>query len=305
MRTREGLKAISRFSLRVLLTAALTAPACTNALIPPREADCPEGKPLPQDFRTKVAALGPFEMDKRQILWAALNDAANRLWHSSSSVELKKEKGVRFKESALLILLDRDQDGHADEFAYVPDNAPHDPCHVFFRKDTLTVTAGYGLESQDFGFLFDLNKDGKVDYIVFNGGPENTKKTTFNREELKAYMHDWFDGSQRSGLVMWDNYHLIDSNADRKMDILVFNAVDLNGDGMPDEGMTAWVYDSDFDGVADRGEYLGTNFQKDLERKDGTLVVQRLQGRKVQFEMGNKHFTAWDTMLFDLNSMLH
>lgn len=301
MRTREGLKAMSRLSLRLLLIAALTVPACTNALIPTREARCPKGKPLPQDLRTKVAALGPFAMDKRQIFWAVLNDAANRLWHSSSSVELKKEKVARSKEFPVLILLDRDEDGRADEFAYVPDKGTHLPCHEFFV--TGIVTARYGLESMDFGFIFDLNQDGKIDYVVFNGGPEY-KKTHLNKEEMKASLTDWFEGSQSSGLIIWDNFHLIDSNGDGKFDILVYNAVDPNGDGVPDEGMTAWVYDSDFDGVADRGEYLGKNFQKDLERKDGTLVVQRIQGRKQEFQIGKKHFTFGDNMLFDIDSIL-
>jgi len=301
MRTKGGLKRRAAFSQLSLLVILLTASACTNGLTPTAQSRCPEGQPIHEDLHYKIAALGPFDMDKRQVFHTVLNDAANRLWHSSSSVELKKQKVARSTEFPVLILLDRDKDGRPDEFAYVPDKGPHFACHVFFLMKEVRVTASYGL-SQDFGFIFDLNKDGKVDYIIFNGGPIQTKKETVNREELNAYLNDWFDGSQSSGLVMWENYHLIDSNGDAKIDIAVYNAVDLNQDRLPDEGVTAWVYDTNFDGVFDRGEYLAKDFQKDMERKDGVLILQRRYGGIAQFGPGDKAFAGFDKILFDVNS---
>ena len=50
--------------------------------------------------------------------------------------------------------MDRDGDGKADEF-------------IFFQKK--------GENVQDFGFIFDLDNNGRIDYIVFNGGVCFTK----------------------------------------------------------------------------------------------------------------------------------
>lgn len=105
------------------------------------------------------------------------------------------------------------------------------------------------------------------------------------------------------GSMMWMNYHLIDSNFDGKIDIFVYNDIDLNQDNFVDERITAWVYDADFDGMPDKGEYLGEAFQKPLESEEGVLTVRRAYGRRVKIKTGDRAFQLFDKILLDINSL--
>lgn len=114
-------------------------------------------------------------------------------------------------------------------------------------------------DKQDFGFLFDLNKDGQVDYVVFNGGPIFYEDTEF----------------------YWMNYHWIDSNYDGRIDIAVNNAVSLGArKSLPQKGLTAWIYDSNFDGYADSAGYLGGGITEVIEEENGTLTVNYFTDEK-------------------------
>ena len=132
--------------------------------------------------------------------------------------------------------------------------------------------------SQEFGFIFDLNKDGKIDYIVFNQGLAMTK-------DIKPY---------------WSKYHWIDSNFDGKIDIHVIPTVDLDGDGFPDEGVTAWIYDTNFDGDVDKAEYLGKDFQKPIEKTEGGFIIKAWTG---EFKAGKDYFSGKSKILSAINSL--
>jgi hypothetical protein len=133
----------------------------------------------------------------------------------------------------VFVVFDSDYDGLADAFAAYPGD-------------------------QDYGFMYDLNKDCKMDYFIFNGGIVPSK-------DFKAY---------------WFNFHWIDSNHDGKMDIYVENDIDLDGDGLPDNGITAWFYDSDFDGKIDKAEYIGKDFIKPIEMPKEGVFIKRMQWGK-------------------------
>ncbi len=108
--------------------------------------------------------------------------------------ELRQIRTTIFKDHPILGLSDKDGDSKVDSFAYYPESS---------RR---TV---------EFGFVFDLNEDGKIDYLVFNGGPMMTK-------DFEA--------------VIWMNYHSMDSNGDGRVDIFIYNDIDLDGDRRPDRG---------------------------------------------------------------------
>jgi hypothetical protein len=181
-----------------------------------------------------------FDFQKRFYVYEKINEIANlSLKHKSPKVVLKTKP----INGSVFVVFDSDDDGLADAFAAHP---------------------GY----QDFGFLFDLNKDCKMDYLILNGGIVPSK-------DFKAF---------------WFNFHWIDSNNDGKIDIYVENDIDLDGDKLLDNGITAWIYDNDFDGKIDKAEYIGKDFKKRIEMTNGAFVIKRQMGLKLQLRLFDEFF---------------
>jgi hypothetical protein len=204
--------------------------------------------------------LGAFEFEKRMYVFNTIDGIANQLVKSPSYSVVRKEGSRKiFKDFTILELVDRDLDGKAEQFSYESEK----------RQKT-----------NEFGFMFDLNRDGKVDYVVFNGG--------------LAFTRDFKKGA-------WFNYHWIDSNYDGKIDIAVFNNyISLDGDSFFDEGISGWVYDTNFDGLIDKAEYLGDNFQQPVEKRGGEFFVLKTFLGKIEVD----NFGISDTILSDLNSVM-
>lgn len=112
--------------------------------------------------------------------------------------------------------------------------------------------------TQDFGYLFSLGGAGP-DYLVFNGG--------------------LLPGAV-AGEMAWHTLHMIDTGGTGRVDVLVYDAVDLDGDHRPDAGWTAWLYDRDRDGRVDDGEYLGPAGSRPIEREGDALVVRLATGTR-------------------------
>jgi hypothetical protein len=125
------------------------------------------------------------------------------------------------------------------------------------KADNFAILAPGEVDTDDFFFIFDLNNDGQMDYFVFNGGLHMTK-------DIKP---------------VWMNYHFIDSNYDGKIDILVYD-VDLEGDGRIDENLSAWIYDTNYDGVLDKAEYLGKGFELPIRETEGGFLIKTSTGEK-------------------------
>jgi hypothetical protein len=225
---------------------------------------------LPVHKERTIDVLGPFDFERRVYIHETMDGLAKQLWGSGKRCVLKSEKtkgsGKFFETFPILELADKDLDGKADQFAYLTEK---------------------GNDSREFGFVFDLNRDGKVDYIVFNGGllPVITKD-----KKLKK--------------LVWHNYHWIDSNYDGRVDIQVYtNYIDLDGDKSPDEAISGWVYDTDFDGLIDKAEYLGDGFQQPAEKKEEFFVIKTPFGEDKWGPEEGFHFA--DMMLSDINSLMH
>ena len=219
-----------------------------------------------QTYKQKtIDELGPFRFDERKYIYETLDELANQLRASRKYTVLLRKETKTIDLFPILELIDRDGDGKADQFVYLPKGGE-------MPKD-------YGFSSsQEFGFIFDLNKDGKIDYIVFNQGLAMTK-------DMKPY---------------WSKYHWIDSNYDGKIDIIVIPTIDLDGDKFPDEGVTGWVYDTDFDGEVDKAENLGKNFQKSIKKTEVGFTIKGWT-REVKVEKDFSSFT--NKVLSDINSM--
>ena len=106
--------------------------------------------------------------------------------------------------------------------------------------------------TQEFGAYFDLNGDRRPDWIVFYGG-------IFPTKQLDVYT--WF-------------HHAIDTNGDGRFDLRIYEAIDLDGDKMPEREASAWVFDTDHDGKVDLAQHVVSARGSGISpRADGLLAL--------------------------------
>ncbi|MFM2207587.1 MAG: hypothetical protein RL213_1562 [Bacteroidota bacterium] len=113
-----------------------------------------------------------------------------------------------------------------------------------------------GPESSEFGFHYDLNKDGRYDYIIYNGG----------------YTMDfsyWF-------------FHWVDDNYDGKIDRIVYPEICPPGDSIVKPGLTVWVQDTDGDSLTDHVTYVDTRNRKrtPITAVDGKWTFRAMLGEE-------------------------
>lgn len=179
--------------------------------------------------------LSTYEAKHRLAYYETMNRLVNRLRTSSTLVKIKTIRSTAFGSGyPRLLFFDRDGDGLPDEWQYLSKN---------------------GNDNQEFGFIFDTNGDGHADYIVFNGGID----MSFANNSFK---------------FIWWNIHLIDTNHDGHFDVMVVNDISLHKPHVVDNGVSAWLYDSNHDGKIDTAEYLGPGIKKPLARVHGKFRVQ-------------------------------
>jgi hypothetical protein len=203
-----------------------------------------------------------FSLQNKMQIFSELDGISNLLWNSKKNKTVKKGFTTTFPGLPVIKLDDRNGDGRAEQFSYLAD-----------EKIT---------RSQEFGFFYDLNNDGRRDYLVYNGGPLFTK-----------------DFSK----MFWMNYHLIDANGDGSIDIFVYNGVNLTEENFYDEGVSAWIYDKDFDGIFEEAEYIGKDFVKKIEKKDGKFQIKSAMGT-VQFDE-KKDLSTWSRVINDIDLLLN
>jgi hypothetical protein len=178
-----------------------------------------------------------FSFENRLNIFFEMDKAASVMWNSKKNKVVSKMKTQVLEKYPLLQLYDRNDDRKPDQFAFTEN-----------EKNQNT---------KEFGFFYDLNQDGRIDYMIFNGG------TTFSSDFSK---------------MIWLNYHWIDSNNDGKFDIIVYNGVNLTGKELVDEGKSAWIYDRNYDGIFEKAEYLGKDFQQDIIIEKGSFLVKTAMG---------------------------
>jgi len=151
---------------------------------------------------------------------------------------------------------DLDKDGIADEF------------HALTKE---------GKPSQDFGFMYDLNKDGMVDYIIFWGGLMFT-----HDQEFYKYL-----------------YHWVDEDYDGKIDLVTSSVVNQPGDSLPDPHHVIWIKDLNADGLVDDVSYMhipdGT--MKPVAKENGIWYFATVFGRKKVDPMDAAYFEFYYKLL--------
>lgn len=163
----------------------------------------------------KLAKVSPYSDAHRWQTFVAVRDVFRRNWlKPRSTTPFRQGQYPTFAAYPLLQLDDRDRDGRADFFSYLPPD-------------------GSG-RTQEFGAFFDLDGNGRTDCVVVYGGL-------------------LFDSRMQAAL--WHHY-AFDTNGDGQFDVRVFEAIDLDHDGLPDADATTWLYDTDHDGLVDRAEQI-------------------------------------------------
>jgi hypothetical protein len=183
--------------------------------------------------------IGAFKFEQRVLTHASLDALSKQLWKSKQQKILKsirsKEPGARYFSE----LIDKDGDDIADMVAYPFDR---------------------GGETEDFAFIYDLNKDGNIDYIVFYQGV----------------------GFAKGFKIVISFYHWIDSNYDGRIDIWVEPVIDQDDDGIADEGVYAWLSDSSGDGRIEKAEHAGADIQQSIDAEDGIFKIKGLLRKEIE-----------------------
>lgn len=213
---------------------------------------------------SQLSELGAFRPDNRLSVQQIMNDLFMRLWQERRKrQELAKLETSTFPQYPVLGLFDKDGDRKAEEFIY-------------------QKTAG-DMNSQEFGYFFDLDGNDRVDYLIFYGGSMTKEGAEFD--------------------VWWMNYHAVDSNADNRIDqVLYQGSTDINGNGKVEAEIGLWLIDDDFDGALDRAVYLGPDFEQAVAPENGRLDISMnliLRGKTLR--VGDPVGALWDRILDDIN----
>ena len=138
-----------------------------------------------------------------------------------------------------------------------------------------------GGQTQEFGAFFDRNGDGRIDWLVFNGGTLLAAGPT----------------------IAWWTHHVIDRNGDGRFDVFVVDAVDRNGDGLIEPGSTAWLYDDDFDGRLDRGAVVADGRATPMAETGGRLDWKRMSGLPMP-KVGEPFLDLFNVIAGDIETLL-
>lgn len=223
--------------------------------------------PLSRYKERQLANLGRFEPEKMVQVHSVMNDLFLRLWDSEDRKILYEYEAETFAPRyPVLQLLDVDGDDVAEQFAYERER-------------------GGDSNSQEFGYFFDLDRDSRIDYVIFYGGPMM---------------------SEGAESMWWMNYHDIDSNADGKTDHALFQgSTDLNRNRRVEPEIGLWLIDVDLDGLLDRAVYLADGFERPVRIRRGRLDLSRnliLEDNDVM--VGEPVSRLGDALLSDINEAL-
>jgi hypothetical protein len=220
-----------------------------------------EEKRRPSIKLNGLSGYSQYDQNKRLQIYESIKKKVDTLHRSKYSKDLYFIKTKSFKGFPNLVLIDRNNDGIADEYQYKSSKANE--------------------KTQEFGYMFDLNRDGKADYILFNLGPLFSSKGGFHIE-----------------FVYYVN---IDSNYDGRIDIVVFPDVDRDSDGMIDPNVYAWFYDTNYNGKVNKAEYLGKGLTEIIKVAGGKFRVSRILSKEIKY---NSDLQFQNNILTDINNAL-
>lgn len=221
-----------RIALLAAFGALVLAPLASSSLQAARGDGAAAPSKLAQAKARTLAMISPYRAEQRWESYRAVSALFDKLWRKPVAIRPLREANLATLPSLpLLRLEDRDGDGAAEFFSYLPgDGTDH---------------------TQEFGAFFDLDGNGRPDWLVYYGGLAPTKQLRF---------------------FLWHHY-LIDTNGDGRFDIRIFEAIDSDGDGLPEEGVSTWLIDVDHDGLVDRAERMVGGRASEVAPVNGALPL--------------------------------
>jgi hypothetical protein len=100
---------------------------------------------------TPITTLGEYNYDNRYAIHQNIDALSRQLWKLETEKIVRTTKTSTFQENDVLELIDLNGDNYPEQYAYWGKGRSRN-------------------ETQDFGFIYDLNNDAKIDYIVFYQG---------------------------------------------------------------------------------------------------------------------------------------
>lgn len=211
-----------------------------------------------------LTTLGEYNHDNRLAIFQNIDALSRKLWELKTEKIVRTTKTSTFRTNDVLELIDLNGDNYPEQYAYWGKGRSRD-------------------ETQDFGFIYDLNNDAKIDYIVFYQG------AMIGEDEANLFM------------FVFTFYHWIDTNYDGIIDTWVYPDVDMNGNGKIEVGTYAWLYDTNNDGKIDAGEYLSKDTTKSIDAENNVYKLKLITGegsREGIQKLTNK-------ILTDINSIIY
>lgn len=211
--------------------------------------------------KENASKMLPFNRDNRMDFYQSMEFLPRIVWGKIEQKLLLKKQCIISDVSYLLALYDYDTDGIADQFV-------------------LQTLEGKNV-SQEFGFMYDLNKDGKTDYVVYNGGLAMDKNNDF---------YYYF-------------YHWIDSNFDGTIDVLTSNVFVSPGDSLPDPNPVLWIMDTDKNGKPDSIDCIDIKNRNvnSLKASEGIWSFNDMFGSKTVNSNDDQYFKFVNEYLKALN----
>lgn len=211
--------------------------------------------------KEKAAKVTEFNMDNRAELYQSMDLIPRIVWGKMKAKLLYKKQFYLSNEPYFMVFYDFDNDEIADQFV-------------------IETLKGKELTSE-FGFLYDINNDGKIDYIVFNGGFMAGKNNDF---------YYFF-------------YHWIDTDFDGKIDALVYNIVVYPNDTLPDSNKIIWVMDRDKNGKPDSVDCIDIQKKQvnPLIASDGIWNYNTIFGAKKVDSNDSNYFKIYNEYLTAIN----
>lgn len=207
------------------------------------------------------ATFVPFDISRRAELYQSMDMLPQIVWGKVEPNLINKKTLTLSGSDILIEYYDLDRDKIVDLFVFKDPKGEKN-----FR--------------QDFGFPYDLNKDGRFDYILYNGG-----LALSNNKDFYHYL-----------------YHWIDTDFDGKLDVYANNIVSEDKNSETNPNVILWVMDRTKDGKPDLVDLI--DIQKGevapLESENGIWTYYNMFGVK-KIDSDQSYFAVFNELLRVLN----
>ncbi len=208
----------------------------------------------------------PFNKNNKNELYKSMDLLPRMIWGKLKMKLIFKKKSKLNNIAYLIAFYDLNKDKVSDQF-------------VLQTKEGKVL-------NQEFGFIYDLNNDEKIDYIIYNGGSIIT---------IDNAIYYYF-------------YHWIDTDYNGKIDTVFFNNVLFSDESRLNSNNTLWIMDSDKNGKPDVVNFLNTKIGNTTPIKafEGIWSYKTISKRTESVNSNNaQFFDPFSEFLIEINRLLN